>query len=81
MFLLKLLTVRMGIDLTSFDMFLQTVAMHAISWGKYIAIGGAVWAACEFLILHNMKRGIGATFCVIIGILLLLVAPSWAGIS
>lgn len=69
------------IDLSGIDNFFATIVTHGLLWGKYLIVVGIIWAACEFFLGHNIKRGMAAIFCTILGILCLIAAPNWAGIN
>lgn len=69
------------IDLSGVDNFFATLVTHGLLWGRYLIVVGIIWAICEFCLAHNIKRGMAAVFCAIIGIICLLAAPKWAGIS
>lgn len=70
----------MNVDLSGLDDFFSSLVMHGILWGRYLLVIGILWGIGEFAFGHNIKRGMSAVFCVIIGGICLLSARSWAGI-
>lgn len=70
----------MNVDFGVIDDFLANAVMHAILWGRYLLVLGILWGVGEFLFGHNIKRGMSAIFCILIGGICLLSARTWAGV-